>query len=198
MCVYRFGLGWAHDAIIFARHMLMHFHAYVLYIQYIFIYLNCFWDFSEFFFLPPHSLVYISALWHQNVSLLCPETLFVLGYLHLLIPHPLLFGSVIRMPKRTFRRTFLDKAFIRNAESFCHTSPTLTYILSFIIGVRSHYVTSWSPVHSCWSRIFTPTCMNLILQYLSFYSCSRYAYSCHIGYCIRGASCPKGRAFWLP
>ena len=37
----RFGLGWAYDDITVARHMLMRFHAYVPYIQYISKYLNC-------------------------------------------------------------------------------------------------------------------------------------------------------------
>ena len=149
LCAGRFGLGWAHDAIIFARHMLMHFHAYILYIQYIFIYLNCFWDFSECFFLPPYSLLYVSVSWHQNVSLLGPETLFVPGHLRLLILPPLLFGFVIRMLERTSWRTFLDKVFIQNAESFCWTSHTLTYPLSFTVEVRSHCMTSQSHVHPC-------------------------------------------------
>ena len=41
LCVGSFGLGWAHDFFYFARHMLMHFHAYIPSIQYISIYLNC-------------------------------------------------------------------------------------------------------------------------------------------------------------
>ena len=60
LCAGRFGLGWIHDAFYFARHILMHFHAYVPYIQYIFIYLNC----LELFWLSlssPLSLVYVSA-----------------------------------------------------------------------------------------------------------------------------------------
>ena len=129
--------------------MLVHFHAYVLYILYIFIYLNYFWYISECFFLPPHSLVYISASWHLNVSLLCPGTLFVSGHLLLLIPLLLLFGSVIRMPERTSQRIFLDESFIRNAESFCRTSLTLTYPLSFTVGVGSHCVTSRLPIYLC-------------------------------------------------
>ena len=64
-------------------------------------------------------------------------------------PTLLLFGFVIRMPERTSRRTFLDKVFIRNTESFWRTSPTLTYPMSFIVGVGSHCVTSWSPVLLC-------------------------------------------------
>ena len=57
--------------------MLMHFHAYVPYIQYIFVYLNClelFW-----FSLSSLSLSLLFTLmrqWHQNVNLLHPETLF--------------------------------------------------------------------------------------------------------------------------
>ena len=149
LCAGRFGLCWAHDAIIFACHMFMHFHAYVLYIQYIFIYLNCFWDFSECFFLPPHSLFYVSVSWHWNVSLLRPGTLFVPGHLLLLILPLPLFGFVVSKPERTSRRTSLDKAFIRNAKSFCWTSPTLSYPLSFTVKVGSHCVMSQSHVHSC-------------------------------------------------
>ena len=119
-------------------------------------------------FFPPHSLVYISASWHQNVSLLCLGTLFVLGHLYLLILPPLLFSSVIRMPERTSWRTFLDEVFVRNAESFCWTSPTLTYPLSFTVGVRIHCVTSRSPVLPCWSKSSTPTCTDWTIQYLSF------------------------------
>ena len=70
MCVGRFGLGWAHDAFYFAHHMLLHFHAYVSYIQYIFVYLNC----LELFWLslssPPLSLVYVSA----SMALKCKST----------------------------------------------------------------------------------------------------------------------------
>ena len=128
--------------------MLMLFHAYVIYIQYIFIYLNCFWDFSECFFLPPYSLVYASTSWHQNVSLLHLRTLFVPGHLRLLILPPLLFGSVMRMPERPSRRTFLNEVFIRNAKSSRRTSLTLTYPLSFTVEVGSHHVTSRSLVHS--------------------------------------------------
>ena len=149
LCVGRFGLGWAHDDITVARHMLMHFHTYVLYIQYIFAYLNCFGAFLSVSFFPPLSLVYVSVSWHQNVSLLRPGTLFIPGHLRLLILPPLLFNSMIRMLERTSQRTFLDEVFIRNAESFCWTLLTLTYPMSFIVGVRSHCVMSWSLVHPC-------------------------------------------------
>ena len=157
LCAGRFGLGWAHDAITVAYHMLMHFHAYVLYNRYILYIFELFWDFSECFFLPPYSLVYVSVSWHLSVNLLYPRTLFISRHLLLLL----------RMPKRTSWRTFLDEAFILNAESLCQTSPTLTYPLSFTIWVGSHCVTSRSHVHPCWSKSFTPTCMDSIIQYLS-------------------------------
>ena len=101
-----------------------------------------FWDFSVCFFLPPplHSLVYVSESWHLSVNLLCPGTLFVLGHPLLLILLPFIFDSMMIKLDKTFRRTFLDKAFIRNAKSFCWTFPTLTYPLSFTVGVGSHYV----------------------------------------------------------
>ena len=47
LCTGRIGLGWAHDTFYIACHMFMHSHAYVLSLQYILIYLNCFWDFSD-------------------------------------------------------------------------------------------------------------------------------------------------------
>ena len=163
LCSGRFGLGWAYDAFYFAHHMLM------LFTFNIFVYIWTVWDFSECFFLPPFSLYFtLMRQWHQNVNLLRPRTLFVLGHrLLLILPLPL-FGFVMRMPKKTSRKTFLDEVFIRNAESFCRTSLTLIYLLSFTVGVESHCVTSRSHVHPCWSRSFTPTCMYLILQYLSF------------------------------
>ena len=94
--------------------------------------------------------VYVSlCLWHQNVNLLHPKTLFVLGHLLHLILLPLLFDSMMRMPKRTSWRTFLNEVFIRNAKLFWQTSPTLTYSMSFIVGVGSHCVTSRSHVLPC-------------------------------------------------
>ena len=128
----------------------MHFHAYVLYILYILIYLNCFWTFLIVSSPVPHSIVYVSASWHLNISLLRPGTFFVPGHLLLrLILLPYTFGSVMRRPKWTSMRTSLDKVFIQNAKSFCWTSPTLTYPLSFTVEVGSYCVTSRSLVHPC-------------------------------------------------
>ena len=120
------------------------------------------------FFSPSLSLLFtLVATWHLNVNLLRPGTLFVPRQPLLLIPLLLPSDSVMRRPNRTSLRTFLDEAFIRNAKSLCRTSPTLTYPLSSTIGLRSHCVTSRSLVHPCLFKSSTPTCMDLIIQYLS-------------------------------
>ena len=148
MCAGRFGLGWAHDVFTIAYHMLMCFHAYVRYILYILIY----WTVLRHFWLslsPSLSLSFfrLVASWHLNVNLLHPRTLFVPGHPLLLTLLPHTSGSVMIKLDRIFRRTFLDKAFIRNAKSSCRISPTLTFPLSFTVGNGSHCVTSWSHVH---------------------------------------------------
>ena len=124
---------------------------------------------SLYFFLSfPLTLV---ALWHLSVSLLRPETLFILGHLLLLLhltPLPFTSNSVLRRPNRTSLRTSHNVAFIRNAKSFCRTSLTLTYLLSPIAKVGSHYVMPWSRA-LLWSyRSSTPICTDLITLYPSF------------------------------
>ena len=123
--------------------MFMHSHAYIPSILYLVI--STVWDFSDYlslsFFLSlPLTLV---VSWHLSISLLHPRTLFVLGHLLLLlllIPHLLMSGSVMRRPNQTSLRTFHNAALIRNAKSFCQTFLTLTYPLSFTVGVGSHYM----------------------------------------------------------
>ena len=63
------------------------------------------------------------------------------------------FGSMMMMPLRHFRRTSLDEAFIRNANSFCQTLPTLTFPLSFTVGDRSHCVTSLVLIQEFYSNM---------------------------------------------
>ena len=135
----------------------------------IFLYIWTVWSFSDCLFLPPLSPIYVSAsMAPKHKSTPSQNPLHSMGPLHLLILSFLLFGSVMRMPERTSRRTFLDEVFIWNVESFWQTSPTLTYLMSFTVGVGSHCVTSRSYVHPCLFESFTPTCMDSILQYLSF------------------------------
>ena len=105
-------------------------------------------------------------LWHLNANVLHPWTLCILGHLLPLILHHLLFGFVMRTLIKTSRRTFVDEAFIRNAMSFCQTFLTLTYPLSFTVGVGSHFVASRSFVPSCLYKSFISIYMESILQYL--------------------------------
>ena len=124
--------------------MFMHFHAYILSSFYILIYIFLLVLF--FFFLSLSlSLALVCTIAPKRKST-HPRTLSILGHLLLLLLtlHLLIYGSVMMKPKRTSRRTFVDEAFIRNAMSFCQTFPTLTYPLSFIVGVGSHFVTSQS------------------------------------------------------
>ena len=162
MCAVRFGLGWAHDVFNYACHMFMHFHAYVP--SSLFWYWYC-WCFSVYFFLS--LFLSLVALWHLNESLLCPRTLFILGHpLHLT---PLLtFGSMMIKPIRTFWRTFLDEAFIQDAKSFYQNFLILTFPLSSIVEVGSHYVASQSLVPPWSYKSFTSKCTDSILQYLIF------------------------------
>ena len=168
LCAGRFGLGWAHDAFYFACHMLMQFHAYIPYIQYNSIYLNC----LELFWLslfPPLSLVYVNVLMApKRKSASSQNPLHSRAFTSSSDPTPSSIRFMMRIPKRTSQRTFLDEVFIRNVESFWQTSPTLTYSMSFTVEVGSHCVTSQSHVLPCWSKSFTPTYKELILQYLSF------------------------------
>ena len=114
------------------------------------LYLKCVGTFLIVSLSLPLSSVCVSlCLWHLNVSLFRPKTLFVLGYpFHLtLLLH--LFSFVMKMPERPSRRTFLNEAFILNVKLSWRTSPTLTYLMSFIVEVGSHCVTSRSHIHPC-------------------------------------------------
>ena len=138
----KIGLGWAYDAFYIACHMIMHSHAYALSFQYI---LDIFWTVLGLFWLSSLSLplpVYVSLLlWHPNINLLHPGTLFILGHPLLLTLLLSLSNSVMRRPNRTSLRTFLNEAFILNAKSSCRTSPTSTYPLSSTVGDGGHCVT---------------------------------------------------------
>ena len=108
---------------------------YTYFLFIIFDIIDAAWDFSDyFFFLSLSFCLRWSCLWHLNVNPLQPRTLFISMLLCLLILHLLMFDSMMMMPVRHFRRTSLDKAFIRNAKSFCRTLPTLTFPLSFTVG----------------------------------------------------------------
>ena len=166
LCVDRFGLGWAHDAICFACHMFMYFPCICTLFSIYLLYFNFLGLFWLSFFLSLSFCLRWSCLWHLSINPLRPGTLFIPVPLRLLILALSIFGSMMMMPTRHSRRTFLDKVFIRNTKSYWQTSPTLTFPLSFTIRNGSHCVTFRLPVLLCLSRSFTPTCTRLIVQYL--------------------------------
>ena len=108
----------------------------------IFLYIDCVWCFFACFSLLLSLLFTLVASWHLNVSLLHLGTLFIPEHPLLLTLLPHMFDFMMIKPDRTFQRTSLNETFIRNAKSFCRTSLTLTYLLSFTVGVGSHCVTS--------------------------------------------------------
>ena len=141
-------------------------HAYVPSFQYKLLYLKLLWNFLiVFLFLPLFLFTLVMSLAPKRKSTLARNPL-VPELLHPLIPLCLIFGSMMMMPSKHSRRTFLDQAFIRNAKSFYQTLLTPTFPLSFTVRDGSHCVTSQSPVLSCLSKSFTPTCTGLIVQYL--------------------------------
>ena len=143
LCVGRFGLSWAHDAFKFCMsyaHAFPCIRTFNSFFIFWYIVIGTFLILSLF-------LSYVSLfLWHLNINLLRPRTLCVLWHLLPLTLHLLLFGFVMMEFERISRRIFVDEALIRNATSFYRTFLTLTYPLSFTIGVRSHFVTSQSLV----------------------------------------------------
>ena len=166
LCAVRFGLGWAHDSFFVC---MSHVHAFSCIRIFISLYsyiLMCLVLFCVSLFLPL-SLFRLVASCHLNENPLYPRTLFVLGHpLLLLTLHLLMYGSVMMKLERTFRRNFVDEAFIRNTKSSYRIFPILTYLLSFTVGVGGHYVISQSLVPPWSYKSFTSICMESILLYL--------------------------------
>ena len=143
LCAGMFRLGWAHDVILVAQHMIMHF-SYIrtiLFFLFILLLIGTFLLLSLSLSLSL-SLFRIVCAWHPSANSLHPRTFFVSRHLLLLILHLLMSGSVMIKPVRTFRRTFLNVAFIRNATLSYWTSLILIYWLSYISGDGSLFVRS--------------------------------------------------------
>ena len=142
------GLDWAERMMLFILHVTcscipMHtFFPFNIFFDIFLIVLGHFWLFcvslslslslSLSIFLP--FSVYVGLLlWHPNVNLLHPGTLFIPGHPFLLTLLLSLSGFVMRRQNQTSLRTFLDEAFILNAKSSCRTSLTPTFPLSSIV-----------------------------------------------------------------
>ena len=137
-------------------------HTFISLYSYIFM---CLVIFCVSLFLP-FSFFWLVASWHLNENPLRPRTLFVLGHVLLLTLHLHTYGSVMIKPEMNFWRTFVDEAFIWNAQSSYQIFSILTYPLSLTVGVGDHFVTSRSLV-PLWSyRSFTPICTESTLLYL--------------------------------
>ena len=175
LCSGRIGLGWAHDVFTIAYHMLMHFHAYVPYILYIFIYLlylvlfcvcMCVCVCVSFSLPLSLFLVYVSCVMTLKRKSTPSRNPLRSGASTSFDPTPSFVWFRDDKALQDFSENFSRWGVHSERQSFYHTSPTLTYPLSFTIGVGSHCVTFWSFVHSCWYRSSTPTYMDLIIQYL--------------------------------
>jgi len=139
------GLDWTEPMMFLLLHVTWSciFHAYVPFFS-LFLRLLLIGTFLLVFF--SLSFFRIVYTWHASANPLCPETFFVMRHLLLLILHPLMSSSIMTKSVRTFRRTFLNMAFIRNARLSFRISLTLIYPLSLTVGVGNPFVISWSVV----------------------------------------------------
>ena len=136
-CYVLVGLDWAEPMMFLNLHVIC---SCIRTFIFLYSYIFCVGTFLIVFLsLSLHSCVSL-LLWHLNTNLLR------LGHLLPLTLHHPLFGFVMRTLERTSWRTFVNETFIQNVMSFCQTFLTLTYPLSFTVGVGSHFVTSRSLV----------------------------------------------------
>ena len=118
------------------------FHEYVPLILNILIYLMLFGAFLHLSLSLSLLLALVCSMAPKRKSTL-PRTLFVLGHPLLLLTLLFLtYGFMMIKLRRTFQRTFLDEAFIRNAKSFYWIFPILIFPLSSTVEVGGHCVTS--------------------------------------------------------
>ena len=141
------GLDWAEPMMFLSLHVTCSciFHLYVSSFIFIviLIYAGAFLHVSLSLSLSFFRLV---ALWHQNENPLRPKTLFCSGASSSSDTTPTYIRFHDDKTVRTFQRTFLDEAFIRNTKSFYQIFPILTFQLPSLVKVRSHCVASRSPV----------------------------------------------------
>ena len=123
------GLDWVEPMmqLLLARHMLMHISC-IRTLSFLFLALccDCVFCFSTSLSLSDRPRIAPSA------NPLCLGTLFVPGHLFQIL---LLFtfGSMMRMPIRTSRRTFLNAVFIQSTTWFYRTFSILLYLMSFTL-----------------------------------------------------------------
>ena len=156
-------LSWAHDVFI---DCMSHVHVFFMHTYLSFLSFWYWYCLVLFYLSLSFSFFRLVCAWHPSASLPRPKTLFILGHRLLLILLLLMLGFVMIKPIRTFRRTFLDTAFIQNAKSSFRIFPILTYPLSFKVGVGSPFMTSRSAIPPWLYKSFTPICTDLITSNL--------------------------------
>ena len=165
LCAGRIGLGWAYDAISFACHMFMHFSCIRTLFSIYLLYLKCVGTFSYCLSLPLSFLfMLVMSMAHKRKSALSQNPLHFRSS-SLSDPTP----SSIRFHDEDAQKDFLENFSRRGVHSECRVIladfADTDLPDSFTVGVRSHCMTSRSHVLPCWSKSFTPTCVELILQY---------------------------------
>ena len=154
LCADRFELDWAHDDYFVACYMFMYFSCIRTFLFFLLIFVIDWYSCACLSL----SFFWIVCTWHPSAKLLRLRTLFVPGHLLLLILLLFMSSSMMIKHVKTFQRTFLDVAFIRNAKSFFLTSPILIYPLSFTLGVGSPFMISRLVVPSWSYKSFIPIC----------------------------------------
>ena len=199
----RFGLSWAHDAFYFARHMLMHFHAYVPYIQYICVYLNCLGLFWVFLSSPLLSLVYINASMASKRKY-APSQNPLRSRASSSPSNPT--PSHIRFRDEDAWKDFSENFSENFSQQGVHSERRV--ILADFAGTNLPNV-----IHSRgWESLcdVPVTCPSMLIQEFYsnmhgidssvplFHTRVRGVHSCHTEVGIWCAPCPEGRASWLP
>ena len=161
LCADRFRLGWTHDAIIFSTSH--SFHAYVPFLFYLSV-LGC--DCVMFFFslslsdrlhiAPKHKSTLVRNPLHFGSSSSDPH-----------VPPPFTFGSVMKRPIRTSRRTFLNVAFMWFYQNFLIP----LFLMSLTLRDENLFVRYPWGVPPCSYKSFTLMCIVSIPLCLSL---SRY------------------------
>ena len=177
------GLDWAEPMMILLLHVTcscIFMHTYLTFNIFIYIY-ELFGTFLSVFFLPPHSLVYVSAL-------MAPECK----------------SAPSRNPFHSEALSSSDPTPFSTRCSF----GTLSHFVRLLWHWPTHYhsqsrlgVIVWHPGH-----LSIHADLGVLLQHAwtwlfstSFsYSRSRYTHSCHTGVGIWCALCPEGKASWPP
>ena len=171
LCAGRFGLGWAYDAIIFACHMFMHFHAYAPLIFYISIYLvvGTFLIVFLSFFLSfsPSYISCVMAPKHKSTPSRNSLRSRVSSFFSPSNPTPSHIWFRDEKAKSDFFKNFSQRGIHSKLQVVLSDFSDINLPLSSTVGVRSHYMVSWLRALP-WSYMSsTLILMVLIILYLS-------------------------------